>query len=194
MPKNTDFPRLVSLACHDLRTPLATAGGFARTLTRMGELEDPTSHYVAIIEEATAQMAELLDELALAARIEGDRYEPIIAQADSLELAREAQQRLGADRVGVEGRGGTVRVDVGPTERAVSALAQCALRHGGLDHVTVVADGAEITVTPITPASAPVVLGDDLRDLGAGVAGRLIRALGGSLALDGETLRITLPS
>ena len=194
MPENTDFTRLVSLACHDLRTPLATAGGFARTLTRTGELADPASRYVEIIEEATAQMAELLDELGLAARIEGDRYEPTIAEADTLELARVAAHRLGEDRVGVEGDGGTVRVDVEPTERAVSALAQCALRHGGLDHVTVAANGAEITVAPITPASAPVVLGEDLRDLGAAVAGTLVRALGGSLAVDGDTLRITLPS
>jgi hypothetical protein len=36
------------------------------------------------------------------------------------------------------------------------------------------------------------VLGEDLRDLGAAIAVRLIRAQGGSVALDGETLRIRL--
>ncbi|MDQ2983366.1 MAG: hypothetical protein M3R70_05515 [Actinomycetota bacterium] len=194
MPQNADFARLVSLACHDLRTPLATAGGFARTLTRLGELEEPAARYVGIIEEATAQMAELLDELALVARIEGGRYEPTIAESDSLDLARGAATRLGEDRVGVEGEGGAVRVDPGPTERAVSALAQCALRHGGLERVTVTAHGPELTIAPITPASAPVVLGQDLRDLGAAVATRLISALGGSIELDGETLRVRLPS
>ena len=35
MTQADDFPRLVSLACHDLRTPLATVFGFARTLVRM---------------------------------------------------------------------------------------------------------------------------------------------------------------
>jgi hypothetical protein len=44
----------------------------------------------------------------------------------------------------------------------------------------------------VTPASAPVVLGEDLRDLGAAVAVRLLRAQGGSVELDGETLRIGL--
>src|SRR5437870_1213253 len=37
MPDNR-FPRLVSLACHDLRTPLATVYGFARTRTRVRAL------------------------------------------------------------------------------------------------------------------------------------------------------------
>ena len=48
-------------------------------------------------------------------------------------------------------------------------------------------------VSPITPASAPVVLGEDLRDLGAAVAVRLVRTLGGSVAVEGETLHVTLP-
>ena len=51
-------------------------------------------------------------------------------------------------------------------------------------------DGAQLELAPITPASAPVVLGEDLRDLGAAVAVRLLRAQGGSVELDGETLRI----
>jgi hypothetical protein len=96
--------------------------------------------------------------------------------------------------VRVEGAGGPVRVDPEATGRAISALVQCALRHGGLDEVSVTAEGPEITVAPITEASAPVVLGEDLRDLGAAVANRLVRALDGELALDGETLRIRLPA
>ena len=50
--------------------------------------------------------------------------------------------------------------------------------------------GSQLELAPITPASAPVVLGEDLRDLGAAVAVRLLRAQGGSVELDGETLRI----
>ena len=72
----------------------------------------------------------------------------------------------------------------------MSALVQCALRHGGLDRVDVVADGQELRVSPITPASAPVVLGEDLRDLGAAVAVMHVGRLGGSVAVDGETLTV----
>ena len=58
MTDDTAFPRLVSLACHDLRTPLATVSGFAKTLTRSGSLEAPADRYVAMIElgMATAEM------------------------------------------------------------------------------------------------------------------------------------------
>jgi signal transduction histidine kinase len=185
--------RLVSLATHDLRTPLATVSGFAKTLIRTSELEEPAARYVAMIEAASAQMVELLDELGLVARIDDGRYQPTLREQDTRELAEEAAERLGADRVQVGGDGGTVRVDVEPTSRAVSALAQCALRHGGLDTVELRAEGPELLLSPITPASAPVVLGEDVRDLGAAVAGRLIEALGGSLELADQTLRIRLP-
>jgi signal transduction histidine kinase len=194
LTENNDFSRLISLAAHDLRTPLATVSGFAKTLTRAGDLGDPAARYVEMIEAASAQMAELLDELGLAARIESGRYSPTLRDADTLAFAKAAAERLGEDRVHVAGSGGTVRVDPDATERAVSALVQCALRHGGLERVDVKADGPVITVTPITDASAPVVLGDDLRDLGAAVANRLIRALGGHLAVEDGTLEIRLPA
>ena len=93
----------------------------------------------------------------------------------------------------VSGKGREVRVDPEATERGVSALAQAALRHGGLEEVELHVDGATLTLRPVTAASGPVVVGDDLRDLGAAVAVRVVRALGGSVALDGETLTVTLP-
>src|SRR5262249_10055057 len=76
MNQDTSFPRLVSLACHDLRTPLATVHGFARTLSRRTELAPPADRYMEMIEAAAGQLAELLDELSLAARIESGRYDP----------------------------------------------------------------------------------------------------------------------
>jgi signal transduction histidine kinase len=190
---DTSFSRLVSLAAHDLRTPLATINGFAQTLVRMGSLEAPNDRYVEMIVEASRQLAELLDELGLAARIEGDRYEPNLQPTDTLDLARAAQAELGEDRVRVSGAGGDVHVDVDATRRGIAALAQAALRHGGLDEVDVEADGATVTIRPVTEASGPVVTGADLRDLGAAVAVRLVEALGGSVVLDGEAVSVQLP-
>jgi signal transduction histidine kinase len=191
--QDTSFAKLVSLAVHDLRTPLATVFGFARTLTRSGDLGDPADRYVAMIESATEQLGELLDELSLAARIADGRYDPKLEEADTAELARAAAERLGAERVVASGEGGRVKVDPDATPRAVAALAQCALRHGGLEQVAMTAGPGEVTIAPITPASAPVMLGEDLRDLGAAVAVRVIGALGGSVSLEGETLTIRLP-
>jgi K+-sensing histidine kinase KdpD len=192
--QDTSFVRLVSLACHDLRTPLATVHGFARTIARTGELEEPESRYLEMIEAASGQLAELLDVLSLAARIESGRYAPTTTEADLGELVRAAAARLDEELVRAEGEGGVVRVDAPATERALAALMRCALRHGGLEFVDVRVGGAEVRVSPITPSSAPVVLGEDLRDLGAAVAVRLVRALGGSVELEGETLRIALPA
>jgi len=192
--EDTSFAQLVSLACHDLRTPLATIYGFSRTLTRMTELGEPATKYLGMVGTASEQLGELLDELSLAARIQNGRYEPELRELDTRELAEGAVERLGSDRVAVAGSGGTVSVDVGATRRAISALAQCALRHGGLERVTVTAEGRELRIEPITPASAPVVLGQELRDLGAAVAVRLVEALAGSVSLEGETLVVRFSS
>jgi signal transduction histidine kinase len=187
---DASFAQLVSLACHDVRTPLATVHGFVKTLERTVELEPPADRYVEMIGAASTQMAELLDTLTVAARIEGGRYDPARRSVDTLELALHAQERL--DGVDVQGEGETVETDVEAVDRGVTSLVRCAIRHGGLDAVGVAVRGAEIEVAPITPASAPVVLGDDLRDLRAAVAVRLIRALGGEVRVDGETLVIRL--
>jgi len=190
---DASFPRLVSLAAHDLRTPLATIHGFAQTLVRMGDLGEPKQRYMEMIDRAALQLAELLDELGVAARIESGRYEPALQRADTLELARGAAEQLGEERVAVSGQGAEVQVDLEATQRGVSALAQAALRHGGLEQVELSVDGATLAISPITPSSGPVVLGQELRDLGAAVAVIVIRALGGSVAVDGGTLAVKLP-
>ena len=166
--------------------------GFVRTLVRTVELEPPADRYLEMIEAASKQIAELLDELSLAARLEDGRYEPALRDADTLELAHAAAARLGADRVRVSGEGAVVQTDLGAVDRGISALVQASLRHGGLDEVDVRVRGAEIDVSPITDSSAPVVLGRDLRDLGAAVAVRVVEALGGSVTVDAGTLTIRL--
>lgn len=155
-------------------------------------LEPPNDRYAEMIDAASAQLAELLDELSLVARIADGRYTPALREADTLALAQAAAARLGADRVDVSGTGAAVETDPAHVERGIAALAQSALRHGGFDAVAIEVAGPELRISPVTPASAPVVLGEDLRDLGAAVAARLVTHLGGSLAVDGETLVVRL--
>jgi signal transduction histidine kinase len=192
LPEDPQFARLVMLACHDLRTPLATVHGFAQTLVRMEGFDEATVRYLGMIDSASAQIAELIDELSLGARIEGGRYDPVRGSANTIDLARAAAEELGEERVAVAGEGAEIEVDVNASRRAVASLAQCALRHGGLERVELTVEGEELRLAPITPASAPVVLGEDLRDLGAAIAVRLIRAQGGSVALEGDTLKVRL--
>jgi signal transduction histidine kinase len=190
---NSSFPQLVALAAHDLRTPLATIHGFAQTMVRMGDLGEPKQRYMEMIDTASRQLAELLDELSTAARIESGRYEPSLQPVNTFGLAESAAAQLGEERVRVSGQGREVRVDPDAIDRGISALVQAALRHGGLDEVTLHVDGATLTLSPVTTSSAPVVLGEELRDLGAAVAVRVVRAVGGSVQLDGNTLAIKLP-
>ena len=192
MQNDTSFARLVSLACHDVRTPLATVHGFTTTLARTTELAPPADRYVEMIDAASRQIAELLDELSLVARIEAGRYDPMLRQSDTLALAHAAAERLGDDRVHVSGGGAAVETDLDAVDRGVSALVQATLRHGGLDEVDVVVRGKEIDVSGVTDSSAPVVLGRDLRDLGAAVAVRVIEVLGGAVSVSGQTLTIRL--
>jgi signal transduction histidine kinase len=185
------FARLVSLAVHDLRTPLATVSGFARTLQR-SDFGDPNDRYLEIMVAASDQLAELLEDLGLVARIEGDRWEPNVQEVDTLELARAAAE--GLDSADVAGDGGTVRVDRDAAERSLHLLARCALRHGGIEHVTFDANGAEVAIAPIEPSAAPVLMRETMRDLGAAVAGRAVAAIGGSIALDDARLLVRLPA
>jgi signal transduction histidine kinase len=181
------FPRVVSLACHDLRTPLATIYGFARTLTRAGDLDERSMRFLGMIEEASEQMTGLLDELGVAARIEGGRWEPALREADTLELATSDDQR-----VFTEGRGETFETEPESVERALRSLAIAAARFGPAERVTWRVDGRVLELSPITADAAPVVTGESIRDLGSLVARVVIDELGGSLELDGGTLRVRL--
>jgi signal transduction histidine kinase len=192
LTSDSRFPNLVSLACHDLRTPLATVHGFARTLERIEPLSERTVSYIKMIEAASAEMVVLLDELSLVARIEGQRYEPNLVAADSLDLVRAAAETVDAGEVTVAGRGSDVAVDREPASRAIAAFATCALRHGGLARVSYAVDGAELRLTPVAEDVAPILLGENMRDLGAATASRLVRATGGSVAVEGDALAVRL--
>jgi signal transduction histidine kinase len=186
------FAQLVAVACHDLRNPLATVFGFARTLSRT-ELDERSTRFVAMIDAASTELGELLDELSLVARIEAGRFAPELEEADSLELARAAAAELEEDRLVVSGEGAAVRVPARDVTRALARLGKASARHGGHDSVSLVVSGPELRVSPLSRTAEPVVLGLEVRELGAAAAVALIEALGGSLAVEDETLVIRLP-
>ena len=180
------FPRLVSLACHDLRTPLATIYGFARTLTRDEGHDERTARFLGMIETASEQMTVLLDELGLAARIMGGRFDPVLQEADTLELVRTDDERLGAS-----GFGATVETEAETAQAALHALAVAALRHGPVEHASWLVDGRALALSPVTAAATPILTGEEQRDLGALVGRMTLEALGATVAVEGETLRVS---
>ncbi|MBA3843173.1 MAG: hypothetical protein H0X39_11280 [Actinobacteria bacterium] len=181
------FPRIVTLACHDLRTPLATIYGFARTLTRGEGLDERTMRFLGMIEEASEQLTVLLDELGVSARIEGGRWEPVLREIDTLELAASDDERVAAT-----GAGESIETDALAVARALTALAVAAARYGPVPLVTWSVEGRTLTLSPVTAEAAPVVLGEEVRDLGALVARSVIEELGGSLELADQTLTVVL--
>ena len=193
MASEDSFARFVSLACHDLRTPLATVGGFAHTLQRTEEIGEPASRYVEMIHAAAEQIGELLDDLGLVARIEAGLYEPNLVEEDTLELARAAADRAG-EKAKAVGDGAAARVDRDPVERALAALARCALRHGALERIELAADGSTVAIGPVKAETGPILLSEDLKDLGASAARRVVEAIGGSLELEGDRLLVHLPA
>ena len=157
--------------------------GFAKTMVRLEELdEEKSKRYLGLIDSASDELAGLLDLLSLAARIESGRYEPVTREADSLELAPD----------GAAGSGATVIVEPEAVERSLAALQRAAARHGGVD-VRVSVDGPRVRFEPVVESAAPIVLGEQLKDLGAAVAVSHVHAIGGEIALEGERLTVTLP-
>ena len=182
-----DFAKIVSLACHDLRTPLATASGFAKTLARTEGLDERSSRFAAMIDTAADELSNLLNELGVLALLERGRYKPVLIHADSLALATSAD-----DRISVSGTGEAVETDVPAVQRSLQALALGAVRHGGVNRVEWTVNGRELRLAPVTAEAAPVVSAKEIRDFGSVVARQVIEALGGTVSLEGETLVVRL--
>ena len=76
---------------------------------------------------------------------------------------------------------------------ALRDLVRAAERHGDVQ-VTIAVDGPRVAIAPVDDVTAPIVLGEDQKDLGAAVAVRLVRALGGAVEVAENRLVVTLPS
>jgi signal transduction histidine kinase len=187
------FAQLVSLACHDLRTPLATASGFARTLERLEGLGQPAGRYVEMIAAASDQMAELLDLLSAGARVEDGRFEAQPQPSNTRELADATAQRLPEGAASVTGEGAPVELDPKWTAVSLGALAEAARRHGGLEQISLAVEGPTIEISPIVAGAGEIATGDNLRDFPAAVGAQVLQASGASVELDGDRLRVRFP-
>ena len=183
--------RLFALGANDARTALATLTGYARTLSR--ELEGTeAAAYATTVEESAREVEAIVERLALVARIQEGRYSPVLVDADTVELARAAQDELGGDRVELEGKGVRLLIDRAPVEDALTACARAAMRHGATDSVSITVDGASISYAPIRENARPVLGGEEIREFGIGAALLVLDALGSKTALEGERFEVRL--
>ncbi len=158
----------------------------------MDGVDEKIGGYLGMIDTAAGQLADLLEELVLAARIEAGRWDPLLTEVHSLELARDAVRPLG-DAVAVDGTGTDVAVELTAAQRGLHALARCALRHGGLERVELRVEGPALLISPVTVETAAICLGRELRDFDAAVAVRAFEALGGTTEEEPDGLRLRLP-
>jgi hypothetical protein len=188
-----EFPQVISRACHDLRTPLASAFGFARTLERLGAVEGEQARYLSIVVEATEELGRLIDCLALLARAEDGRVALERSAVHSGELAAEAVALVPGERLVLEGSGGPVDVD---RARAVSALAWLAeaVEHAVPGTETLIVDARADGAFALGPLPAVMAdrFVDGAGDLRALAALAVARVHGGSLAREGDRVVLRL--
>lgn len=184
--------RLFALGANDLKTPLATLTGYARTLARQLEGSE-TSGYAETLLGSAGEIEEIAERLALVARIHEGRYAPRLAGVSTGELAEAAVRALGEDRVHVEGTGEAVVVDLGPVEDAVIACARATMRHGAIDSVTIRVSGTSLSFGPVRENARPVLDGSEMREFGIGAALLVLRALGAELAVEEDRFVVRLP-
>jgi signal transduction histidine kinase len=102
----------ISTVAHELRSPLASIGGFASTLVHYWESldEEEKTSYLRIIERQVRRMQKMIDDLVLMSKIEGDELR-VLAVPVSV---------LGAIRQGVGDRSSKVEIECPDDLQAVA--------------------------------------------------------------------------
>jgi signal transduction histidine kinase len=132
--------RFLSLAAHELKTPLTSIKGFSYSLARRLEKGDPSDpRHVQVLERQAERLHSLLEEMLEVSRLETGRFvlhrEPC-ELAELVEAARRSLRRLGADDA-VESRIDPGLPLVADRERIERALSAMVLRARLLGPVTI---------------------------------------------------------
>jgi signal transduction histidine kinase/ActR/RegA family two-component response regulator len=206
--------RFLSLAAHELKTPLTSIKGFAYSLSRRiekGESADPRA--VEILERQAERLHALLEEMLEVSRLEMQRFVLHQEPCDLGELvdsALRSLRRLGADAdIRVE-RGGTLPLtaDRERIERAIGALALRArsfgapltlrlLREGDHAELRITWSGAKLTSIERAQAFEPRWEEAQPSRQGLGMALFIARHCvglhGGELRADADALVLRMP-
>jgi signal transduction histidine kinase len=185
----SDLANLVVDACHDLRTPLAAAYGFARTIERMGGVTGDNAMYLRQVIEATEELEQLIKALSAVAHSERGtlrlRPEPV----DLGELTLQASE-LSGHTLERDVSAGMVETDAG---RAVTSLAWLAApiaeAQGGKDRAWRIVSSDSVSFGPLDGNDGELFE----RDLRAYAGKRVLELVGATVELGGEQLTVRFP-
>jgi hypothetical protein len=190
-----DYPAILSSAAHDLRSPLSTIYGFARTIERIAPPPGPGAGFLAHILDAAQDMDRLLGHLSLLARIGDGRFAPVPAPVEAADLATRAAEG-GAGERGADADGATVQAAADEAVEAIVLLATCARRldpaHGTL---SVCANGPAVVLTGVADEVVPFLgAGPGARDLALSTSLVTLRALGATIEVVDGAAHVTFPA
>jgi signal transduction histidine kinase len=186
----SDLPNLVVDACHDLRTPLSAAFGFARTIERMGGVTGDNAMYLQQVIEATQELEQLIAALSAIAHGERGTLRLRPQPVDLGELVLEA----------AEGSGHALERDVpaGMIEtdpaRAVTSLVWLAAPFAdapgeGRERIWRITAADRVTLGPLADLDAELFE----RDLRAYAGRRVLALLGAEVALESDRVSVRFP-
>ena len=186
----SDLANLVVDACHDLRTPLAAAFGFARTIERMGGVTGDNAMYLQQVIEATQELEQLIAALSAVAHGERGTLRLRPQPVDLGELVLEA----------AEGSGHALERDVaaGMIEtdpaRAVTSLVWLAAPFAEAPRPGASASGASPRPTASRSGRSPASTRELFeRDLRAYAGRRVLGLLGAEVTLESDRLSVRFP-
>jgi signal transduction histidine kinase len=186
----SDLPNLVVDACHDLRTPLAAAFGFARTIERMGGVTGDNAMYLQQVIEATQELEQLIAALSAVAHGERGTLRLRPQPVDLGELVLEAAEGSGH---ALESSMAAGMVETDPA-RAVTSLVWLAAPFveappAGRERVWQLAAAETVTFGPLAGLDGELFE----RDLRAYAGRRVLSLLGADAAIDGDRVRVRFP-
>ena len=153
MARDDSYPKLISLAVHELRTPTSVVGGYLRMLQRDGEspLSDRQRKMVDEAEKSCSKLVALLAALSEVGKLDDgqltmssqplDLFELVAEVAEGVHEAAEREVRL---ELGGQGAGALVTGDEGRLRAAFGAIFHAILREK-VGPCTVMADRRLVT-------------------------------------------------
>lgn len=108
----------VANASHELRTPLATISGFAETLAEDGPLDEAARRkFGATIQNESARMLRIIEDLMGLSRIEADRF---VVPRDSIDLV--AVARIAAQQVAALAERKGCAIEIVTSEESITVI------------------------------------------------------------------------